>query len=51
MISCLEFQEGVDEIFDLQILAGLSGAMISGPHAAIDEEEQKQIWSLPASAK
>jgi uncharacterized protein (TIGR03032 family) len=49
VISCLEFQEGIEEIFDVQILAGLSSAMISGPHATTDGEEQ--IWSLPANAK
>jgi uncharacterized protein (TIGR03032 family) len=49
VIGCLEFQEGIDEIFDVQILAGLSSAMISGPHATTDGEEQ--IWSLPALAK
>jgi uncharacterized protein (TIGR03032 family) len=49
MIGCLEFQAGIDEIFDVQVLAGFSGAMISGPHATTDREDQ--IWSLPASAK
>jgi uncharacterized protein (TIGR03032 family) len=48
-IGYLEFQAGVDEIFDVQVLAGLSKAMISGPHATTDGEEQ--IWSLPANAK
>lgn len=48
MISCLEFQEGVDEIFDVQI-AQFSSAMISGPHVITDGANQ--IWSLPASSK
>lgn len=46
MISCVEFQAGVDEIFDIQI-AQFSSAMISGPHAITDGTNQ--IWSLPAS--
>ena len=47
MISFLEFQEGVDEIFDIQI-AQFSSAMISGPYIAKDGTHQ--IWSLPASS-
>ena len=42
MVSCLEFKQGVDEIYDVQILE--SAATISGPHAATDRQ---QIWSLP----
>ena len=48
MISCLEFQEGVDEIFDVQICQ-FSSPMISGPHAVTDGSDL--IWSLPASSK
>jgi uncharacterized protein (TIGR03032 family) len=48
MISCLEFTEGVDEIFDVQICA-FTSAMISGPYATTDGANQ--IWSLPASSK
>ena len=47
IVGCLEFSEGVEEIFDIQI-APVSSAMILGPHAAKDNTEQ--IWSLPASA-
>ncbi len=47
MIGCFEFQEGVDEIFDVQI-SQFSSAMISGPHATTDNANQ--IWSLPANA-
>ena len=47
MIGCLEFQAGVDEIFDVQI-SQFSSAMISGPHVVTDSSNQ--IWSLPASA-
>ncbi len=46
MISCFEFQAGVDEIFDVQ-LAQFSSAMISGPYAIADGKNQ--IWSLPAN--
>ena len=45
MVSLLEFQAGVDEIFDIQI-SPFSGAIISGPHAMTDGANQ--IWSLPA---
>ncbi len=48
MISCLEFQQGVDEIFDVQV-AQFSSAMISGPHVVTDGTNQ--IWSLPASSR
>ena len=48
MISCLEFQEGVDEIFDVQI-SQFSSAMISGPYVVTDGANQ--IWSLPASSR
>ena len=48
MISCLEFQAGVDEIFDVQI-SQFSSAMISGPYVVTDGANQ--IWSLPASSK
>ena len=46
MVSRIEFIEGVDEIFDIQV-AGFASAMISGPHAITDGANQ--IWSLPAS--
>ncbi|MEO0834425.1 MAG: TIGR03032 family protein [Cyanobacteria bacterium J06642_3] len=46
MVSLLEFQAGIDEIFDVQV-APFSRAMISGPHAVT--EGDNQIWSLPAS--
>ena len=42
MVSCLEFKQGVDEIYDVQIVE--FAAAISGPHAAT---EAQQIWSLP----
>lgn len=48
LVSLLEFQAGVDEIFDVQV-SPFSRAMISGPHAVTDDANQ--IWSLPASAK
>ena len=48
MISCLEFKQGVDEIYDVQI-SKFSAATLSGPYATT--ERTQQIWSLPASAK
>ena len=47
MVSLLEFQAGVDEIFDIQI-SPFSGVIISGPHAMTDGANQ--IWSLPAQS-
>ena len=47
MIGCLEFSEGVDEIFDVQV-AQFSSAMVNGPYVTTDGGSQ--IWSLPASA-
>ena len=47
MVSLLEFQAGVDEIFDVQI-SQFSGVIISGPHAITDGANQ--IWSLPAQS-
>jgi uncharacterized protein (TIGR03032 family) len=46
LVSCLEFHQGIEEIFDVQI-APYTSAMILGPHAIADGAEQ--IWSLPAS--
>ena len=43
-IGYIEFHEGVEEIFDVQI-SRFSSAMISGPYAATDGNGQ--IWSLP----
>lgn len=48
MISFLDFKEGVDEIFDVQV-ARFSSAMINGPYAVTDDGNQ--IWSLPASSQ
>ena len=48
MIGCLEFKQGVDEIFDVQV-GRFSSAMVNGPYALTDGGSQ--IWSLPASSK
>ena len=48
MISCLEFVEGIDEIFDVQT-SHFSSTMISGPYVSIDGTNP--IWSLPANSK
>ena len=47
IVGCLEFDSGVDEIYDVQI-APFAATNISGPH--IVQDEAQQIWSLPASA-
>lgn len=48
IIGNLEFQAGVDEIYDVQI-SRFSSPIISGPHAVTDGAGQ--IWSLPASSQ
>jgi uncharacterized protein (TIGR03032 family) len=45
-VGYLEFQAGIDEIFDVQVLGEFSQTKIAGPHATTDGEDQ--IWSLPA---
>ena len=44
IVSFLEFQAGVEEIFDVQI-SHFSSPLISGPHA--DSDTSEEIWSLP----
>lgn len=46
-IGLLEFQSGVDEIFDVQLLPGIQNPYLSGPHATLDD--RPPIWLLPAS--
>ena len=40
-----EFTSGVDEIFDVTVLAGSASTALHGPHAG--EDGEKTIWSVP----
>lgn len=44
LVGCLEFHQGIEEIFDVQLVPYKS-AIISGPYATTDGGEM--IWSLP----
>lgn len=45
-VGLLEFQSGVDEIFDVQLLPGIRNPYFSGPYAAKDGNSP--IWKVPA---
>lgn len=45
----LEFQTGVEEIFDVQVLPNIRCAALQGPQAHRDN--QPTIWSVPLSAR
>lgn len=44
-VAFLEFKTGVDEIFDVQVMPGVSLATLSGPFP--DEDETKPVWVIP----
>jgi uncharacterized protein (TIGR03032 family) len=44
-VAFLEFKQGIDEIFDIQVLPGLRFPAISGPYPALDGG--KTIWTVP----
>ncbi|WP_299415479.1 TIGR03032 family protein [Acaryochloris sp. IP29b_bin.148] len=44
-IGLLEFQSGVDEIFDVQVLPGVRNPFFSGPYAIADGNPP--IWTVP----
>jgi uncharacterized protein (TIGR03032 family) len=46
-VAYLEFQSGVEEIFDVQVLPGLRCPLLSGPFAVA--EGTPPIWVLPAA--
>lgn len=48
-LGLLEFQSGVDEIFDVQILPGIRNPFFSGPYAIADGNPP--IWMVPSSAQ
>jgi uncharacterized protein (TIGR03032 family) len=45
MAALLEFKSGVEEVFDVQLLAGLKRPVLSGPFAGQDGNEV--IWTVP----
>src|SRR5262249_6521199 len=44
-VAFLEFKQGIDEIFDIQVLPGSRFPAISGPYPALDGG--KTIWTVP----
>ena len=44
-VAFLEFKQGIDEVFDVQVLPGLRFPTISGPFPALDGG--KTIWTVP----
>jgi len=46
-VAFLEFKQGIDEIFDVQVLPGLRFPAISGPYPTLDGG--KTIWTVPDS--
>lgn len=45
-VATFEFQSGVDELFDVQLMPGISFPALSGPHANL---EAGPVWSVPAT--
>jgi uncharacterized protein (TIGR03032 family) len=46
-VAFLEFKEGIDEIFDVQVLPGARFPAVSGPYPQLDGG--KTIWTVPQS--
>jgi uncharacterized protein (TIGR03032 family) len=46
LVVFLEFQSGVEEIFDVQVLPGIRAPVVEGPFAA--EDGAAAIWTVPA---
>ena len=44
-VAFLEFKQGIDEVFDVQVLPGLRFPTISGSFPALDGG--KTIWTVP----
>lgn len=44
-MGLMEFHDGLDEIFDVQVL-GVRSPILSGPYASLDGTEP--IWLVPA---
>src|SRR6516165_9928595 len=45
MAALLEFQSGVEEVFDVQVMRGLRRPVLSGPFAGQDSSDV--IWTVP----
>jgi hypothetical protein len=44
-VAQLEFLSGVEEIFDIQVLPGVTSPYISGPSA--DSDVGEPMWTIP----
>src|SRR5271166_1287667 len=44
LVALLEFQSGIEEVFDVQVLAGVRSPLISGPNPHIDS---RAVWFVP----
>jgi hypothetical protein len=47
-VAQLEFQTGVEEIFDVQVLPGITFPHISGPRA--ERDTGQPLWTIPPQA-
>ena len=43
-VALLEFQSGIEEVFDVQVLAGVRCPLISGPNPQVDS---RAVWFVP----
>ncbi|QVL30724.1 TIGR03032 family protein [Telmatocola sphagniphila] len=48
-VAFLEFQTGVDELFDIQVLPGIAFPFISGPWA--ERDRGQPFWTIPPMGK
>ena len=46
-VAYLEFQTGVEELFDVQVLPQTYSPVICGPYPV--EDQQKPVWVIPES--
>ena len=46
MLGLIEFQGGISEIFDVQVLGGIRSPILSGPYASLDG--MGPIWLVPS---
>ena len=44
-VAFFDFVSGIDELFDIQILPGISSPFVSGPFA--DKGTESTIWTVP----
>jgi uncharacterized protein (TIGR03032 family) len=45
VVASFDFVSGIDELFDIQILPGISAPFVSGPFA--DKGPESPVWTLP----